>query len=94
MKWECNIKKVENGFILTRLDQEDMEDNVENKDYVFEYKEDLDGEDNDLEAVQRMLYELLEYFAIFYSKHNKKNIKVEIENNKTDEDKDILPKGL
>jgi len=84
MNWECNIKKVENGFILEKHDNEDggiMES-------VFEYKEDLDGEDNDLEAVQRMLYELLEYFAIFYSKHNKKNIKVEIENNKTDEDKD------
>jgi hypothetical protein len=80
MNWECNIKKVQNGFILTRLDQEDMEDTVENKDYVFEYKEDI-TEDHDLEAVQRMLYELLEYFAIFYSKHNKKNIKIEIEEN-------------
>jgi len=70
MVWELNIKKIDNGYLLTTAGEDTHE-------YVFQERD--EDEDNDLETVREMLYQVLEHFAIFYSKHNKKNIKIEIE---------------
>ena len=68
-EWEINIKKVNNGFIVTHENEENEE--LQTK-LVFE--------DNltDLVVMQNLLYYIKEYFGCYYSKHNKENLDITI----------------
>jgi hypothetical protein len=66
------IESSQNGYILTgKFNDNDLISKV-----VIEEK---DGEDSELEAMQDLLYAIKEYFGVYYSKHNEKNLVVEIE---------------
>lgn len=76
MKWAIGIMRVSNGYILKWYD-EDEEDREFPQSMVIE-----EEEGGELKAAQKMLWEVLEYFGIYYSKHNKRNLVVKIEGNK------------
>ena len=70
------IEASQNGYILTgKFAENDMTSKV-----VIEESE--NKEDADLEAMQNLLFTVKEYFGMYYSKHNKKNLVIEIEDNK------------
>ena len=81
MTWELKIRKVDNGFILEHDEEMTTEEDkveYEKVERIIQSKE-VDEDDKDLECAKEMLEEVLEYFAYNYSKHNKRNIKIEIE---------------
>lgn len=72
MKWAMGIMRASNGFILKWYDEDD-----EGREYPQTLViEEVDGE---LKAAQKMLWEVLEYFGIYHSKHNKENLVIKIE---------------
>lgn len=74
MIWKLLIKKVSNGYVLRGR---------WNSDVVTEMV--INDEQDDLEPEQELLYAVLEYFAVYHSKHNQKNIKVIIEEKVSEE---------
>ena len=76
MDWKLEIKKISNGYILKgRFDDGEI--------VTTHIIEEEDEEDSDLEAMEKLLWEVKEYFGIYYSKHNKKNLVIEIQKNET-----------
>lgn len=75
LPWEMNIKRVENGFILSHKDYsiEEGKQFTSIKEKVIE-----EEEDDELDVFRRMLLEVKEYFGSFHSKHNNKNLVIEI----------------
>ena len=70
-EWTLIITHADNGFVLKgRFGNSETSSGM-----VVEEDEDADGE---LECVQRMLVAVKEYFGCYYSKHNKKNIVIEV----------------
>ncbi len=71
MDWELEIKKADNGYILKGRfgDSEQVS---------YRIIEEEDDEDGELKAMEKLLYEVKEYFGVYYSKHNKKNLIIEI----------------
>ena len=67
-KWQLTITKTNNGFILEG-----------NELYIVIEEDDI--LEHDLEAHRTLLYDILDYFAIAGSKHDKERIRVEIEKN-------------
>jgi hypothetical protein len=49
--------------------------------------EDADGEFGELEAAQKMLNVVLGHFGVYHSEHNRKNLVIEIKENKMEEEK-------
>lgn len=78
MKWAIGIIRASNGYILKWYDEDD-EGNEYPQTLVIE---EVDGE---LKAAQKMLWEVKEFFGIYYSKHNKKNLVVKIEGENEDQ---------
>lgn len=74
MNFELHITKAKNGYYM--MWQEEVEREVINHQEVFEEK---DGEDEEIECMRRLLLRIKEYFGVYYSKHNQKNLVVEIE---------------
>ena len=69
------IEATQNGYILTgKFDNSELVSKV-----VIAEKDVLDSE---LVAMQELLYNIKEYFGVYYSKHNNKNLTIEIEDNK------------
>jgi len=69
--WKLEIKKVINGYILKgKFGDSDIVEEV-----LIEEKE------NELFAMQELLYQIKEYFACYYSKHNKENLIIKVEKN-------------
>ena len=67
------IEQTSNGYILTgKFNDSDMISKV-----VIE-----ENDEEDLEAMQEVLFTVKEYFGKYYSKHNKKNLEIEIKENK------------
>lgn len=71
MDWKLEIKRVNNGYVLKGK----FGDNEIVSTYLVEEK---DEENSELEAMKQLLWEVKEYFAVCYSKHNKKNLIIEI----------------
>ena len=66
------IESTQNGYILTgKFNDNDFITKV-----VIEEK---DEENSDLIVMQNLLYMIKEYFGVYYSKHNEKNLTIEIE---------------
>lgn len=79
-KWDLHIEKVSNGYIARYVDQyEDGGKFIQT--VVFEEPEEKGGE---LEAMRNLLLFTKEHFGVYYSKHEKENLIIEIEG-KTDE---------
>lgn len=78
MNWALTIKKVSNGYVLEYPDDLDDETRTTRENIILVVEE-QDREDGELEAAQKMLQEVKEYFGIYHSKHNKKNLVVKIE---------------
>ena len=73
--WEINIRKVENGFVLSW--EEELEDRILiGKESIVE---DLDTDFSEIETLQRLLWEITEHFGYYGSKHDKKRLCIEIE---------------
>lgn len=66
MEWNININKVENGFIVTH----NTEINDLKVQTIF---------DENLEGMKELLWFINNYFGKYYSKHNKQNIVINIE---------------
>jgi hypothetical protein len=80
--WEIKIRKVNNGYICSwEEESENQEDYFKKEQKVFE-----EIDDDELKNMREMLLFIKEYFGINYSKHNKKNLVVEIENENSNEE--------
>jgi hypothetical protein len=73
MNWRLEIEKVENGFIASHW--EEREDEHVELTVVFEA---TDGEWGEHEAIIGLFRYMQDYFALGNSKHNAKNIKIEL----------------
>ena len=76
MDWKLEIKKVSNGYILRG-----RFDNGETISTLIIQEKGVEGDE--LEAMEKLLWEIKEYFGVYYSKHNKKNLVIEIQENET-----------
>lgn len=74
--WELTIKKVNNGYII---EPHEITEEILGK-FVFEIQ---DNELGDLIAMQEVLNSVKEYLGILYSKHNKSNLVIDIEDNQS-----------
>lgn len=74
MSWEIKIRKAVNGFVVEHESEGEIEGKVET---VIE--EDENDEFGELETMKNLLYFIKEHFGCYYSKHNKKNVNIEIE---------------
>jgi len=85
MAWECKIRKVDNGYIVTTKEEDLSEGGdvvTSDVETVFEEKQDSEIED---EEIQDMLAFVREYFGVNFSKHNKHNLHITWVENKKDE---------
>jgi hypothetical protein len=74
-EWDIKIIKADNGYICEW--EESGEDNfIIKKKHVIEDKS--DDKNFELNSMQELLYFIKEYFAVYDSKHNEKNINIEI----------------
>jgi hypothetical protein len=71
--YSIKITKADNGFICEWEDEDDEGNPVSFKE-VFEEKE-FDN-DAELKCTESMLWHVKDYFGMFWSKHNKKNLKI------------------
>ena len=80
-KWDLHIEKVSNGYVARYVDQyEDGGKFIQT--VVFEAPEEKGGE---LEAMRNLLLFVKEHFGVFYNKHDKQNIIIDIEGTTNDE---------
>lgn len=86
---KAEIERVENGFIVTWDDFTEDDGSLIKRSMVFTDKEGNfeSPEKGELEALQEALYEVKEQLGYHYSKHNKHNLIIEIEE-KSEEPKD------
>ena len=77
-EWKLTIVKTGNGYILTGKfsDADFQTQRVIEEPY---------GEEGELIGAQNLLFEVKEFFAIFNSEHNKKNLVIKIEDNEEKE---------
>jgi hypothetical protein len=78
MNWEIEIEKVSNGYVVTEWTENDVGESVIEQQTVIEEPETATG---DIEAMQNLLWFVKEHFGVMYSKHNKRNLVVEIQDN-------------
>lgn len=77
---ELNIEQARNGYILHWWEDQGEECVLENRLVC----EDTEGAWGELEAAQKMLYAVLEYFGVYSSKHNRHNLVIKIEENENE----------
>ena len=68
MSWDMVVERVDNGFVASYLEEVDGE--FEERRSCFE------GKDDDVEAFQRLLVFVTDYFGMTGSKHDKKRITI------------------
>ena len=78
--WVLSIAKVNNGYILS-YDEEDREGILRVNTSLIEDKE---TDEDELEAMKELLHFVKEHFAVYYSKHNKRNLVIKIEGGEDD----------
>ena len=74
MRWSVSVTRADNGFIVEY--KEDVGDQIIEKEFVFEEVGD------ELETMRNMLWFVSEHFGVCYSKHNSRNLVIEIQENK------------
>ena len=79
--WSLHIEKVSNGYVARYVDQyEDGGKFIQT--VVFEAPEEENG---DLIAMRNLLLFTKEHFGVYYKKHDKQNIIIDIEGTTNDE---------
>ena len=79
MVWGIKINKVKNGYIC-EWEEESEDGKMIKHQQVFEERyTDTDPEESEKECTKEMLLFVKDYFAIFFSKHNKKNLIIELQ---------------
>ena len=74
-EWRLIIKKVGNGYILRgHFGDSDFETEV-----VHEV---MEGEDAEIDTMELVLWDVIEYFGMCGSKHDKRRLRVRIEETK------------
>ena len=88
--WEIKIRKVENGYILEWEDESESQENYFiNNTKVFEIEENCDEDKlNELKTLENVLWEITNYFGVYYSKHDKYNLTISIDDKKTSKSQD------
>ena len=70
------VEQSQNGYILTgKFNDSELISKV-----VIEEKEESDSE---LNAMRELLFTIKEYFGVYHSEHNEKNLTIEIERTQT-----------
>jgi hypothetical protein len=77
MNQELDIEKVSNGYIVTEWDENEEGEQIDRQTVI----EEPDTETGELEAMQNLLWFVCETFGVYYSKHNKRNLVIEIQDN-------------
>ena len=70
---KLTIKEANNGFVIEH-DEETNEGLIKQRSVIQE----PDDEDAELLTMQMLLYQVKEYFGVYYNKHQKKNLIVRI----------------
>ena len=73
---KIEIEKTENGWILTYWDEYEDTGLPCSRKMLFSYQD--EDQDQELEALKNMLWEINEQVGCLPSKHKKKNINIEI----------------
>lgn len=81
IRWDLRVTKAENGYRVNHTEEID-DDCYREFETVFEEPETKDGE---LLAMQKLLNHIKEHFAVYYSKHNRINIVIDIEDTEAKE---------
>lgn len=80
-KWELNIEKVSNGYVLTgKFGDSEI---IEKK--VITLEENLEIKNAKLEAIRQVMWEVQEFFGVYNSKHDKYNLDIKIIENESEE---------
>lgn len=74
-RWDLRIIKADNGFRTNYLDDTDDGKSLV-QETVFEEEESERGE---LDCMVNLLYSVAEHFGVSFSKHNKRNLVIKIE---------------
>ena len=77
--WEVTVRKVNNGFICKYEEETEDGEGFYTSEVLFELK---DTEDGELENMKELLYWIKEHFGIYWSKHNKTNLDIELNKEK------------
>lgn len=89
LEWKLEIRKVQNGYILKgKFGDSDLVDEIiveEGKEGAVFNNDGYGHNPTDLTAMRDVLYEVMEYFAVFNSKHDKNILSVNIQNQQIDE---------
>ncbi len=72
--WNINVSKCDNGYLCTW-----KEDGIKHSQ-VFETKEDNSDKDEIITMKELLLF-IKEHFGVYYSKHNKLNLEIDIKEN-------------
>lgn len=86
MTWEITVRKVQNGFIVEHDGEGEIECRVETvfkEDDKDSYEEVSPGTTlAELKVMEDLLWFIKDHFGAYNSKHNKKNLVIEIRENK------------
>jgi hypothetical protein len=78
MNQELDIERLSNGYVITEWVENDEGKQIDRQTVI----EEPDTETGELEAMQNLLWFVREAFGVYYSKHNKRNLVIEIKDNK------------
>jgi hypothetical protein len=90
MNWNANIEKVSNGYIM-EVETDDGEGPPLTSTLVFEEADsydDMEERKAELDAFVKMVWELADYFAVSNSKHEKYNLRIEVEDERCEDNPD------
>ena len=76
MKWKLEIERVSNGYTLKGRFGDAVIDQI-----LVVQEQDGDEHETSLKAMLEVLYEVTNYFGVYYSDKNKKNLAMEIVDN-------------
>jgi len=68
--WKLEIIKVDNGYLIV-IPEENEEGKIVERKIVVE-----EDEEDELSVHEKMLYEIIEHFGFFGSKHDKERIRI------------------
>lgn len=71
MNFDIKITEVDNGYIL------EWQDEIDEKEIIV-HKEVYSSNECELECMKKVLIRIKEYFGMFYSKHENKNLIIEV----------------
>jgi len=80
------IKRVDNGYTMTKFDQYSDSDEIYHTESVIESEENIFMDDDDLNAVERLIWELLNSLEIYGNDDQWLEIKVRNINEKDEDD--------